>query len=218
MAPRPDRIILLLDFDGTVTVADVFDSIFQRFARPGWREANRAYHREEISLEEAYRRMAEEFHGSREELMEFVRATARPRPGFLELLPVLSRRSIRCRIVSNGFDLYLFPLLRAWGLDPDALEVACHHAEIREGRFHLDFRPHPRLASSRCLIGKAEMVKEYRARGWFVVFAGDGLSDSPAAAAADLVFARRTLAECCRREGIDFIPFEDFYSFPARLP
>jgi len=215
--PDPEKRILLLDFDGTVTAEDVFDSIFERFGGEGWREANRSYHREEISLEEAYRRMADTFRGSREELLDFVVATARPREGFRELLETLPRLGFRARIVSNGFDLYILPLLRAWGHDPRELEITCHGAEIAGGRFRALFRPHPELSSTRCLIGKAEIVKSYRRDGWFTAFAGDGLSDSHAAAAADLVFARRRLAECCRREGTPYVPFENFFTVLAAL-
>ncbi|HPQ66533.1 MAG TPA: HAD-IB family phosphatase, partial [bacterium] len=209
MKTAPRSISLVLDFDGTVTVDDVFDSMFARFAGPEWLEIDQAYLRGELPLEEAYLKMAATFRGESGAVVEFVLERMRPRAGWKELLAYADRSGIRARIVSNGFDLYIFPLLEAWGTP---IPVLSHHAEIRGGRFEVAFNRHPRLADGRCLVGKAEIVRELQARGNLVVFAGDGLSDSGAAAAADLVFARRTLAGFCRREGIPHLPFDDFFA------
>lgn len=208
MKAQPRSIALVTDFDGTVTVEDVFDSIFARFAGPEWLEIDRAYLRGELPLEDAYRKMAATFRGESGEVVEFVLERMRPRAGWKELLAFTGRAGIAARVVSNGFDLYILPLLEAWGTP---IPVLSHHAEIRAGRFEVAFNRHPRLADERCLVGKAEIVRELQAAGSLVVFAGDGLSDSGAAAAADLVFARRTLAGFCRREGIPHLPFDDFF-------
>jgi 2-hydroxy-3-keto-5-methylthiopentenyl-1-phosphate phosphatase len=43
-----------------------------------------------------------------------------------------------------------------------------------------------------------------------VFYVGDGISDFEAAGRTDLLFAHRTLAEECVRQGIPFRPFTDF--------
>jgi 2-hydroxy-3-keto-5-methylthiopentenyl-1-phosphate phosphatase len=57
---------------------------------------------------------------------------------------------------------------------------------------------------------KARALQLARERGEFVIFIGDGLSDRPAAEAADLVFAKHSLAEYCRERGINCHEFQTF--------
>ena len=49
------------------------------------------------------------------------------------------------------------------------------------------------------------------------VFVGDGLSDRYAAACADLVFAKSSLARYCRGEGIEHVTYENLSQVAARL-
>jgi 2-hydroxy-3-keto-5-methylthiopentenyl-1-phosphate phosphatase len=211
------RFAMVFDFDGTITEEDVFDSLFYRFAHPDWLEAHRDYHHQVITMEEAYLLMTRSFTGSVEEVRDFVRKTARLRKGFKRLLEKLRGNGTRTLIISNGFDLYLFYLLDLWEVDRRDLEIRCHHAEIKDRSFIPAFRQHVNLRHDQCLIGKAEAIEELQAEGYFVAFAGNGLSDTPASHVADLIFARAELADYCRKEGIDFIPFRDFFDLSTRL-
>jgi 2-hydroxy-3-keto-5-methylthiopentenyl-1-phosphate phosphatase len=49
------------------------------------------------------------------------------------------------------------------------------------------------------------------AAGRQIAYVGDGWSDRCAAKAADLVFARGTLAEHLAAEGVPFQPFDDLF-------
>lgn len=57
---------------------------------------------------------------------------------------------------------------------------------------------------------KAEALRQARARGERTIFIGDGHSDRAAAAEADEVFAKHSLAEYCRRRGINCREYETF--------
>src|SRR4051812_17596784 len=43
---------VLCDFDGTISLRDVTDSLLERFGRPGWRELEQAWERGEIGSRE----------------------------------------------------------------------------------------------------------------------------------------------------------------------
>ncbi len=202
---------MVFDFDGTITEEDIFDAVFARFADPKCWEAHRAYHDREISMQEAYLAMAGHFRGSGEEVAAFVASFARLRPGFHRLLERLKAHGARVMIVSNGFDLYLRPLLARWGIRLDDADIRCHRARIVNGRFIPDFDVHPGLGDDHCLIGKAEIVRELQSEGNFVIFAGNGWSDTPAGRVADLVFGRERLADYCREENLPCVTFTDFF-------
>jgi len=212
-----NKAAMVFDFDGTITEEDIFDAVFARFADPECWEAHRAYHDREISMKEAYLAMAGYFRGSEEEVAAFVADFARLRPGFRRLLERLKAGGVMVLIVSNGFDLYLLPLLDRWGIRLDREDVRCHRARIVEGRFVPVFDEHPELGDDNCLIGKAEIVRELQAEGYFVIFAGNGWSDTPAGRVADLVFARQRLADYCREENLPFVPFSDFFEVERYL-
>lgn len=57
---------------------------------------------------------------------------------------------------------------------------------------------------------KAEALHAARKRGEYIIFIGDGLSDRPAAEAADEVFAKHTLAEFCFERGIECHEYRNF--------
>ncbi len=211
------RAAMVFDFDGTITEEDIFDGIFSRFADPKWRGAHRAYHDREIGMKEAYLAMAEHFRGSESEVAGFIASFARLRPGFRELLSRLSGYGIRTMIVSNGFDLYLHPLLERWGVRLAERDILCHRARITAGRFVPAFREHRNLRHDNCLIGKAETVRELQGEGYYVIFAGNGWSDTPAGRVADLVFARERLADYCREENLPCVPFSDFFQVARHL-
>ncbi len=202
---------MVFDFDGTITEEDIFDAVFARFADPKCWEANRAYHDREISMKEAYLEMAEHFRGGEEEVLDFVASFARLRPGFRELLARFRGQGVRVMIVSNGFDLYLRFLSDRWGISLRDEDIHCHRARIVDNRFVPEFNEHPGLNHGACLIGKAEIVRELQAKGYYVIFAGNGWSDTPAGRVADLVFARDRLADYCRDENLPCVPFNDFF-------
>jgi len=214
----PDKkTALVFDFDGTITGEDVFDAIFSRYADPAWWKIHKKYHNREMTLKEAYTRMARHFRGSLPELHNFLDRRARLRRGFRQLLAWLKERGSKIVIASNGFDLYIDYLLRRWRIDLTGIEVHRHHAEIRGRRFLPTFAEHPGLRHPHCLIGKAEIIEELRASGNRVCFFGNGYSDTAAAGAADLVFARAILAEHCAREGIEYLHFNDFMEVISAL-
>ena len=53
------------------------------------------------------------------------------------------------------------------------------------------------------------MELERLSGGRQIAYVGDGWSDRCAAKAADLVFARASLAQHLAEEGVDYVPFED---------
>jgi hypothetical protein len=68
-----------------------------------------------------------------------------------------------------------------------------------------------------CGTCKRERVRLHQAAGRAVVFVGDGTSDRYAAAHADVVFAKESLARICAAQGWPFIEWESFVDVRAEV-
>ena len=208
MAPLQPTVFL--DFDGTITRQDVTDAILEAFADPAWRAIEEQWQADRI--------------GSRECLAaQIALVTATPAqvnrlldgidvdPGFTTVIDVCAARAAPVYIVSDGFDYCIDRILgrpalnRAKGRLP---RVISSRLRPDGGRWRAAF-PHPRRPCPHgCATCKPAAMQRLRGADTIVVFAGDGLSDRHAAAAADIVFAKDALAVFCARAAIPYRPFD----------
>lgn len=194
-------LVLVLDFDGTVTDRDIGDEICDRFAPPSWREIDAAWVRSEISLPEAQRRMWAEVRCERDEAIAHARAIGRLRPGLEALLDRVDRAGGASWLASGGFDFYIEAILagrlgrfrRTW----------FNTARFAEGRIEVGF-PHVELACGTCAVCKGKVCELGRAAARRVVFVGDGASDRCAIGRADEIWAVEgsLLARACAERGV----------------
>jgi 2-hydroxy-3-keto-5-methylthiopentenyl-1-phosphate phosphatase len=96
-----------------------------------------------------------------------------------------------------------------------SLPVVAHRAAFSREGTTLTFLE--RDVCARCGEPCKRVALPALARGRNIAYAGDGYSDRCGAAAADLVFARASLATYLRREGVAFTPFDDLYDVRAGL-
>jgi HAD superfamily phosphoserine phosphatase-like hydrolase len=122
-------------------------------------------------------------------------------------------RGWRFVIVSSGFHELIEPVLEREGVN--GVEILANRVVPDPSGWRVVFRDEESCGTcgEPC---KRSTVAEL-ADGGEVVYVGDGYSDRCAAEAADLVFARRSLAEHLEERGIDFEPFDDFVTVTRRL-
>lgn len=135
-----------------------------------------------------------------ESFPEFV-ATVRDRGGYVE-------------VVSDGLGFYVRPNLAALGVSD--LPVATNDNRVGAGGAGVSF-PYGHPTCHVCGTCKRERVRIHQASGRVVVFVGDGTSDRFAAAHADLVFAKESLARICEREGWPFSAWHRFDDVTAEV-
>src|SRR6187551_1864589 len=100
-------LVVVLDFDGTVTTKDVGDEVCDHFAPPEWRDIDAAWVRNEISLPEAQRRMWSLARATREEAVGYALAVGHRRPGLATLLDRVEALGGESWLASGGFDFYV---------------------------------------------------------------------------------------------------------------
>lgn len=202
-------VVVLLDFDGTITMKDIGDLIIEGFGRDGWQKASEAYDRREISLRELWG--LEVGHLRREDhdaMRRKAAEVAEIRPGFTEFVTYCRGNDVHIEVASSGIRFYIDAVLERAGVTD--LLVAAPDAEYDERGHGLVTFQEGISDCGMTAMCKCERVWRQRRLGRQVVFVGDGASDFCAASQADFVLARDALARYCKREDQDFTSFEDF--------
>jgi 2-hydroxy-3-keto-5-methylthiopentenyl-1-phosphate phosphatase len=200
------RWAVLCDFDGTVAPVDVTDSLLVRFARPGWRELERAWEAGLIGSCACMAGQVALLDCSREELEAHV-AGVKIDPDFKSFVAAVHATGASLTIVSDGLDAVIAAVLEREGLAHLPVR-ASRLVQTGARRWALEF-PHARDdcrsagATCKCAPASGDPAQS-------VLLIGDGASDFCAAAASDLSFARGRLLEHCVDLGLAHRRVDDF--------
>ena len=196
--------LLLLDFDGTLTDTDTLDLLVAEHAPAVWAEAERALTAGTMTLYEVIAFEFEHVHSTLDAALATLRSRVALRPGLPELITFCRERFIDPVVISSGFHELIEPVL-AWG--GVRLPVVAHSATFSTAGTAVAFldRPTCPVCGEQC----KRMELERLSGGRQIAYVGDGWSDRCAAKAADLVFARASLAQHLADEGVAYVPFED---------
>jgi 2,3-diketo-5-methylthio-1-phosphopentane phosphatase len=197
---------VLLDFDGTVSLVDVGDTLLARLVE----DQTQVRHMDELYVEgskgsrELIAWDMEVLPHDREVLLREVDGV--PLDGTLRMLvEMVNETGGALEIVSDGVGFHVERMLARMDL-PD-LPVATNASVLGQGAAGVSFPyGHPRCLV--CGTCKRERIARHRAAGRAVVFVGDGPSDRYAAHHADVVFAKASLAGWCEVENIPYEPWE----------
>jgi 2,3-diketo-5-methylthio-1-phosphopentane phosphatase len=204
---RPIRTIVV-DFDGTICAADVSDEIVDRFIGPLARELDLDYEEGRIGSRENLVRLAEHLTVGHEEALAWALAHHAVDPTFPPFARWAREAGIEVVVVSDGLGIHIEPMLWAAGIE--GLRVVTNMVVLNQGApAGFDF-PAGHPICQQCGTCKMLAVTTARQSGGSVAFVGDGHSDRYGALYSDLVFAKGTLVELCRADGIAFVPWSTF--------
>ena len=102
MTASLERLLVILDYDGTITVDDCNTVVLQQAVGDAWRVSERAMERGEISPNEAFRRQIALLRLPRHELLSMAVAAARLRSGFRDFLDRVVGAGARVVVISDG--------------------------------------------------------------------------------------------------------------------
>ncbi len=206
-ARRPPGLAVFCDFDGTFAVQDVGSTIARRYAgdrRPAlWAQLEQGL----LNAWEYNVKLLDGLRLSERELEEFLR-TIELSPGARELLAWCEAERVPFRVLSDGFDYNLERLQTLHGI---RFEYDANHLHYEDGAWRIEAR-HPN-SDCECGTGTCKRLRIEEFRGSHpaltMVHIGNGrVSDLCAAIAADVVFAKDSLAEELVRRGLPFEPFD----------
>jgi 2-hydroxy-3-keto-5-methylthiopentenyl-1-phosphate phosphatase len=203
---REFRLAVFCDFDGTFSVQDVGSTLAERYAGPRRPRAWARYERGEVTAWEYNMEILDGLEVPVPALEAFLH-TVQLDPGARDLLAWCALRGAPFRILSDGFD---WNLNRLQGIHAVRFAYAANHLHYERGRWRLrPGRPDPDCGcgtgTCKGSILRAFRVAHPRAR---LVHIGNGrVSDTCGALAADLAFAKDSLAVELGRRGAPFEPF-----------
>ncbi len=206
---------ILCDFDGTISVEDVIDSLLDRFGCPGWEVLERDWRAGRIGSRECMAGQVSLLQMTRAELDAHL-AELWIDHAFPAFVAKARGLGVPIRIVSDGLDVAIRQMLARYGLD--TLPLAANHLAPapppRQWRLTSPFQANG-CRSGTC---KCACMAQARQTGARTLLIGDGVSDFCVADRADFVFAKHRLIEHCRAAGIPYMPITGFEDALELLP
>jgi len=201
---------VFLDFDGTISTADVGMHLLTRTGAPEWLELHDQYERGDIGSRECIFDQWAMVEGD-EASLRAIAAEVPLDPDFPRLVGNLRAAGAELTVVSDGFGFYVDDACAALGIDVLTNAVDFATGELR---FPHEDRCCP---CSSCGVCKQAPIKDAQYRGRTTVLVGDGASDRKAALLADVLFAKGDLAAWCDERDVEFTSFRTIADVHAEL-
>jgi 2-hydroxy-3-keto-5-methylthiopentenyl-1-phosphate phosphatase len=214
LAPGLPPIAILVDYDGTIALTDVSDTVMaEHVSHADWERIAAIYDAGRMGSRRLMGWEIKLIRATEAELL--ATAAAQPHdPGFAPFARRATAAGIPVEVVSDGFGFFIGPALARLGLADLPIVTARTTFEGRRGSIEWPNGHHSCRVCGTC---KRQRVLDHQAAGRAVVFIGDGESDRYAAGYADVIFAKRALVRICLENGWPFERWTEFAEIHAWL-
>jgi 2-hydroxy-3-keto-5-methylthiopentenyl-1-phosphate phosphatase len=201
--------IVFCDFDGTITGAETFVAMVDRFTPEVAARVRPEIDAQRVTIRQGVRQMLESIPSSSyPDIVEFAR-TQPIRAGFVEFLDWLETEQIPLIIVSGGLDCMIRAVLEPY---LNRLQ-AIHAIDLDPSGEYLQVNS--RYEGGTEMVAKAEIMAKYRADESIAI--GDSITDWNMALAASIVFARPPLTDFLEQQQKPYLRWHDFFDLRAAL-
>ncbi len=203
-----EDIVILVDFDGTITDLDTNDALGEKYATE---EIMKILENEEgLNSKEFFIEFWNEIKISEEEYLEFILNEIKLTKGFYSFYKKAKELNIPLVVLSAGFENGIKPFLNKNGIKD--IEVYANKLNFDENNITVDFYHSINDCCEKGYCGNCKVLhyERYKHDGHKVIFIGDGASDRAVANISDIVFAKDRLLKYCEAENIEYIPWTDF--------
>lgn len=204
--------LIICDFDGTVTASDTNSALARRFAPEAYAGLEGKLASRELTLRDV---LDAEFRGVTAGIDAVVEEAVRIpfRAGFERLLDVADERTWNVVLLSSGFEELIRPMLERDGLE-GRVPLVANSISLDHSGGTIAWRDLPTcdLCGEPCKRHDVARLRAAHASGGRpVVYVGDGLSDRCGAETADVVFARDSLARYLESIDVPYRRWDDFH-------
>ena len=203
------KLAVQCDFDGTVIEVETSIILLEEFAEGNWKEIDDAFYAGRISVRDCTKQCFSMIKADKKTLEEFVLMSDRikVRDGFIDFCNYCRQEGYYLVIVSNGLTFYIDAILNDLGVNN--IEVFAAQNQFNPEGMKIEFSgPNGDEPETDFKQAYTELLKK---QGYNVVCIGDSITDIYTARRADYIFATGNLREICRREDLEYTPFNTFY-------
>lgn len=204
---------IFTDFDGTITLQDVGDALFEAFGGEHCKDSVRNYHEGTISAVECFRRECRacgnvNIYG----LNEFIDRQPID-SSFVDFVTFCRSMEIDLCILSDGMDYYIRRILDRHGFGDLPFFANTLRLIPVDGTSDVRFEPlfpYTDEMCDRCACCKRNLLLTRSGDGDGIIYIGEGYSDRCPARFADVVFAKDDLLKYCQAENISYYEYRTF--------
>ena len=207
---------VFVDFDGTITLEDVGEAIFQKFGNT--EKVNVIIEdllSDKISSKECWDRLCSTVENLDHKRLDDFIDMLDVDPSFKSFVQFCKENEMELIVLSDGFDYYIERIFKRENL-----------SELIYYSNKLFFDDKQKLSavypyydsdfptSANC---KRNHIINHSSDDDYTIYIGDGNSDKEAAQYCDFIFAKDSLLKFCEKERISFFPFNDFEEVISRM-
>lgn len=213
--PKPIRLHIFSDFDGTITTKDICNEIFKEFGdfEPFYSKLIQGKIHIKEYWQALFKTLPKEVKISK--LIDFVKNISEIDPFFLDFVSFCRNYQIEFEILSDGFDFYIQSALKKIGLE----DILYHSNSVRIVNYTIE--PVFPYASESCLCNagscKRNIALSRLQENEAMVYIGDGYSDFCVAEYSDIIFAKQVLSRYCNVKRIPHYTFKNFSDVRSTL-
>lgn len=206
------------DFDGTVSLQDIGERFFQKFAGEKAEQNIQRLLSGEITMQEWLTELCEAIPSiHKKEFLDFVDQFVID-PHFIEFVRYCKEQEIPLMILSDGLDAYVERVLLNAGLNQ--VPFFANHAEFlyvnSTDKLAVTF-PYTDSECSLCGNCKRNHMLNSSADDDIIIYIGDGYSDRCPIRYADFVFAKQQLIKHCQEQNITYFEFNNFSNVQTKM-
>lgn len=215
ISPAKSELIVLCDFDGTISQLDVGNEIHRSLLPDQFTDLQKRYRAQGMTLRELQNKMWQDFPLSKNEFRKQALPFAKLRPGFSYFLRQCFELKIPFYIASCGIRDYIEAVLEVT-LDSDERQMIsglyCNDVEFADAKIKRLITPES--AESDLTLDKGRLADELRLLhgNSKVLGIGNGGSDRSMAGHVDVLAATDALARWAESKKLPFVEFNDFSS------
>jgi len=211
------KLKIFSDFDGTVTLNDIWMEIGDYFIKnkEKWAEIIKQFENQEIGARECFSRECSLLEDL--DVVKFNEIIDKQEldPKFIDFYEFCLRNNIPLIILSEGMDYYIERILKNYNLEIEFYSNRIRFSEDKKS-IELEF-PHSDSDCIKCGTSKRNILMNKTGDDEISVFIGDGFSDACVVNYADIVFAKKALASYCWKNNITYFEFRDFGDIIKKL-
>lgn len=211
------KIIVISDFDGTITTRDALVEMLDSYAGPKWRAIAKLVKNGSMGTKVALRKEMELLNISKTDFVNFLRRHIKIDGYFRKLLLFCRENKIKFIVVSGGFGLNIRTVFKKYRIRGVPYYANVIKFKGGSGRKIMVEYPYVDRSCRDCGHCKAPYIRAYILKGYFTIYIGDSVTDRCPARVADLVFAKHHLAEYCNHNHIKYVPYSTFRDIKTYL-